>query len=255
MKIVVAGGTGRAGTAIVSRLAADGHEAVAASPTTGVDVITCERLAEVMDGADVLVDATSPHVFDDDVAMEFFTTGTRNLLTAEADAGVGHHLAMSIVGIDNVPDLGYYRAKVAQQAAIEAGSIAYTILRATQFFEFLPVIAAVAADGDGVRLPPAFCQPVAVDDVAAVVAELVTDEPLGGRVELAGPEALGLDEWARRLFAATGDERTVVTGGTYFGAELTSTELTPEPGASRIGPTGFDAWLAAQNFPRPQPAG
>lgn len=254
MRIVVAGGTGRAGAAIVSRLAAQGHEAVAASPTMGVDVITGERLAEVIAGADVVVDATSPPVFEDDVVMEFFTTGTRHLLAAERDAGVGHHLAISIVGIENVPDLGYYRAKVAQEAAIEAGAIPYTILRATQFFEFLPVIAAVSADGDSVRLPPALCQPVAVGDVAAIVAELVTDEPTGGRVELAGPEALGLDAWARRLFAATGDERTAVSGGTYFGAELKGGELTPGPGA-HIGATGFDAWLAAQNLARPQPAG
>ena len=252
MKIVVAGGTGRAGTAIVSRLAAAGHEAVVASPTTGVDVITRERLDDVMAGADVVVDATSPHVLDDDVVMEFFTTGTRHLLAAERDAGVGHHLAISIVGIDRVPDQGYYRAKVAQEAAIEAGPIPYTILRATQFFEFLPVIAAVSADGDSVRLPASLCQPVAVDDVAAVVEELATDTPTGGRVELAGPEALGLDASVRRLFAATGDERTVVTGGTYFGAKLEGSELTPGPGA-RIGATDFDAWLAAQGLPRPQP--
>ena len=254
MKVVVAGGTGRAGTAIVSRLGAQGHEVVAASPTTGVDVITREGLDDVMAGADVVVDATSPHVLDDDVVMEFFTTGTLSLLAAEGDAGVGHHLAISIVGIDDVPDQGYYRAKVAQEAAIAAGSIPYTILRATQFFEFLPVIAAVSADGDSVLLPPALCQPVAVDDLAAIVAELVTDEPIGGRVELAGPDALGLDAWARRLFAATGDERTVVSGGTYFGAELKGSELTPGPGG-RIGPTDFDAWLATQDVARPQPAG
>ena len=153
---------------------------------------------------------------------EFFTTSTRNLLAAERDAGVGHHLAVSIVGADRLPDSGYLRAKVAQEAEIEAGAIPYTILRATQFFEFLPQIAEAGAEGDSVRLSTGLMQLVAADDVAATVAELATGAPVGGRVELGGPEALGIDAWARRLFAATGDERTVVSDphARYFGTEL-----------------------------------
>jgi uncharacterized protein YbjT (DUF2867 family) len=160
---------------------------------------------------------------------------------------VGHHLALTIVGADRLPDCGYYRAKVAQEAEIEAGAIPYTILRATQFFEFLPEIAEAGAEGDSVRLSNGLSQPVAVDDVAAAVAELATGAPVGGRVEIGGPEALGIDDWARRLFAATGDERTVVSDphARYFGTELHGGELTPGAGA-RIGATDFDTWFANQ---------
>jgi uncharacterized protein YbjT (DUF2867 family) len=252
MKIVVIGGSGRVGGNVVGRLDAQGHDAVPASPATGVDTITGEGLADVMAGADVVVDVANAPAWDDDAVLEFFTTSTRNLLAAERDAGVGHHLAVSIVGADRLPDSGYLRAKVAQEAEIEAGTIPYTILRATQFFEFLPQIAESGAEGDSVRLSTGLMQLVAVDDVAATVAGLATGAPVGGRVELGGPEALGVDAWARRLFAATGDERTVVGDphARYFGTELHGGELTPGDGA-RIGATDFDSWFATQ----PQGAG
>jgi uncharacterized protein YbjT (DUF2867 family) len=247
MKIVVIGGSGRVGSNVVSRLAAQGHDAVPASPDTGVDTMTGEGLADVLAGADVVVDVANAPVWDDDAVREFFTTSTRNLLAAERDAGVGHHLAVSIVGADRLPDSGYLRAKLAQEAGIEAGSIPYTILRSTQFFEFLPQIAEAGAEGDSVRLSNGLMQLVAADDVAATVAELATGAPVGGRIELGGPEALGVDAWARRLFAATGDERTVVSDpqARYFGTELKGGELTPGAGA-RIGAIDFDTWFASQ---------
>jgi uncharacterized protein YbjT (DUF2867 family) len=247
MKIVVIGGSGRVGSKVVRRLEAHGHDAVPASPDTGVDTITGEGLAEVMVGADVVVDVANAPVWDDEAVLEFFTTSTGNLLAAERDAGVGHHLALTIVGADRLPDSGYLRAKVAQEARIEAGPIPYTILRATQFFEFLPQIAETGADGESVRLPTGLMQLVAVDDVAATVVELATGAPVGGRVELGGPEALGVDAWARRLFAAIGDERTVVSDphARYFGTELAGGELTTGDGA-RIGTIDFAWWVANQ---------
>jgi uncharacterized protein YbjT (DUF2867 family) len=247
MKIVVIGGSGRVGGNVVRRLEAHGHDPVAASPATGVDTITGEGLADVMAGADVVVDVANAPVWDDDAVLEFFTTSTRNQLAAERDAGVGHHVAVSIVGADRLPDSGYLRAKVAQEAEIEAGSIPYTILRSTQFFDFLPQIADAGAEGDIIRLSTGLMQLVAVDDVAATLAELATGAPVGGRVELGGPEALGIDAWARRLFAATGDTRTVVSDphARYYGTELEGGELTPGDGA-RIGAIDFDAWFATQ---------
>jgi uncharacterized protein YbjT (DUF2867 family) len=243
MKIVVIGGTGRVGGNVVRRLDAQGHDAVPASPDTGVDTITGEGLADVLSGADVVIDVSNAPKWDDDAVREFFTTSTRNLLTAERDAGVGHHLAVSIVGADRLPDSGYLRAKVAQEAEIEAAGVPYTILRATQFFEFLPQIAESGAEGDSVRLPTGLMQLVAVDDVAATVAELATGAPVG-RVELGGPEAMGIDDWVRRLFAAVGDDRTVIADphARYFGTELHGGELTTGEGA-RIGVTDFDVWL------------
>jgi uncharacterized protein YbjT (DUF2867 family) len=248
MKIVVIGGSGRVGGNVVHRLDAQGHDAVPASPATGVDTITGEGLADVMSGADVVVDVANAPVWDDDAVLEFFTTSTRNLLAAERDAGVGHHLAVSIVGADRLPDSGYLRAKVAQEAEIATGTIPYTILRSTQFFEFLPQIVETGAEGDSVRLSTGLMQFVAVDDVAATVAELATGAPVGGRVELGGPEALGIDAWAQRLFAATGDERTVVGDphARYFGTELQGSELTTGDDA-RIGATDFDSWFATQS--------
>jgi uncharacterized protein YbjT (DUF2867 family) len=167
LKIVVVGGSGRIGANVVRRLVEDGHDAVPASPTTGVDSVTGDGLADVLAGADVVVDVCNSPVWDDDAVLKFFTTSTRNLLAAERDAGVGHHLAVTIVGADRLPDSGYLRAKVAQEAEIEAGPIPYTILRATQFFEFLPQIAEAGAEGDSVRLSTGLMQPVAADDVAA----------------------------------------------------------------------------------------
>jgi len=197
-----------------------------------------------MAGADVVVDVANAPVWDDDAVRAFFTTSTRNQLAAERDAGVGHHVAVSIVGADRLPDSGYLRAKVAQEAEIEAGTIPFTILRATQFFDFLPQIAESGAEGDTVRLSTGRMQLVAVDDVAAIVAELAVGAPVQGRVELGGPEALGVDDWARRLFAAVGDDRTVIGDphARYFGTELHGGELTTGEGA-RIGAIDFDMWL------------
>jgi uncharacterized protein YbjT (DUF2867 family) len=245
MKIVVIGGSGRVGSNVVQRLGAQGHDAVPASPATGVDTITGEGLADVMAGADVVVDVSNSPVWDDDAVREFFVTSTRNLLAAERDAGVGHHLAVAIVGADLLPDSGYLRAKVAQEAEIEAGAVPHTILRATQFFEFLPQIAEAGAEGDSVRLSTGLMQLVAADDVAATVAELATGAPVGGRVELGGPEALSVDAWARRLFAATGDARTVIGDphARYFGTELHGGELTPGDGA-RVGTIDFETWFS-----------
>jgi uncharacterized protein YbjT (DUF2867 family) len=247
MKIVIIGGTGRIGRNVVGRLQALGHDPVAASPATGVDTITGEGLADVMSGADAVVDVSNAPVWEDDAVREFFTTSSRNLLAAERKAGVKHHLAVSIVGTDRLPDSGYLRAKVAQEAVIEVGPIPYTILRSTQFFEFLSQIVETGAEGDSVRLSTGLMQFVAADDVAATVTELAVGEPIGGRLELGGPEALGIDAWARRLFAATGDERTVIGDphARYYGTELHGGELTPGDGA-RIGTIDFEAWFATQ---------
>jgi uncharacterized protein YbjT (DUF2867 family) len=248
MKVVVIGASGRAGTAIVSRVAADGHDTVPASRSTGVDAVTGEGLADVLVGADVVVDALSSPVSDGDGPRRFFVDSTRTLLAAERDAGVGHHLAVTIVGADRIPGSAYMRGKVAQEAEIEAGPIPYTILRATQFFEFLRQIAAWGTEGDRVRLSTGFSQPVAADEMAATVAELVAGPPVGGRVELGGPEVLGIDAWGRRLFAATGDPRVVVSDphARYAGAELHGGELTTGDGA-RIGSIDFDTWSAARS--------
>ena len=248
MKIVVIGGSGRVGANVVRRLVARGHDPVPASPSTGVDTITGEGLDDVMAGADVVVDVSNSPVWEDDAVRDFFVTSTRNLLAAEQAAGVGHHVAVSIVGCDRLPDSGYLRAKVAQEAEIEAGSIPYTILRATQFFEFLAQIVDGGADGaDRVRLSTGLMQLVAIDDVAATVADLAIAAPANGRVELGGPEKLGIDAWARRLFQTSGDQREVVPDphARYFGTELPGGELTPGDGA-RIGATDYETWWAAQ---------
>ena len=246
MRIVVIGGTGRIGSNVMRRLVARGHDPVPASPDTGVNTITGEGLADVMAGAEVVVDVSNSPVWDDDAVLEFFTTSTRNQLATERDAGVGHHVAVSIVGSDRLPDSGYLRAKVAQEAEIEAGGVPYTILRSTQFFDFLPQIVETGAQGDTVRLSTGLMQPVGADDVAATVAELATAAPVRGRVELGGPEALGMDAWARRLFAATGDERTVIGDphARYYGTELHDGELTTGDGA-HVGKVDFEAWIAS----------
>jgi uncharacterized protein YbjT (DUF2867 family) len=248
MKIVVIGGSGRVGSNVVQRLDALGHDAIPASPATGVDTISGEGLADVLAGADVVVDVSNAPVWDDDAVLEFFTTSTRNLMAAERDAGVGHHVAVTIVGADRLPDSGYLRAKVAQEAEVRAGSVPYTILRSTQFFEFLPQIVETGADGDSVRLSTGLMQFVAADDVAATVTDVALSEPANGHIELGGPESMGIDAWARRLFAATGDQRTVVPDphAGYFGTELKGGELTTGGGA-RIGTIDFAAWFATQH--------
>ena len=247
MRIVVIGGTGRVGSNVVRRLEAQGHEAVPASPDTGVNTITGEGLDEVMAGADVVVDVSNAPAWEDDAVLEFFTTSTRNLLAAERAAGVGHHVAVSIVGAERLPESGYLRAKVAQEAEIERGDVSYTILRSTQFLEFLPQIVEAGAANGGVRLPTGLMQLVGADDVAAKVAELATGSPVDGRVELGGPETLSVDAWARRLFAATGDDREVIAdpSALYFGTELHGGELTAGDGAS-IGTVDFDRWFAGR---------
>jgi len=247
MKIVIIGGAGRIGRLVTHRLIEHGHEPVAASPSTGVDAITGEGLAGVLAGAGAVIDVANAPDQDRDAAREFFVTSTRNLLAAEREAGVGHHLAVSIVGADRLPGNVYLSAKVAQEAEIAAGPIPYTILRATQFFEFLPAIVDAGEEGDSVRLSTGLMQPVAAEDVAATAASLATGAPAGGIVELGGPEALGIDAWARRLFKMTGDDRTVVADARagYFGAELTGGELTPGDGA-RIGAIDFDTWLVTE---------
>ena len=218
---------------------------VAASPNTGVDTITGDGLAEALQGAAVVVDVSNSPSFEDAAVLEFFTTSTRNLLDAEAVAGVGHHVAMSIVGADRLPDSGYLRAKVAQEQLIAASSIPYSIVRATQFFEFIDSIAAAATDGDTVRVSPMLIQPMAVDDVARAVGKVAAGSPLNGTIEIAGPEAFPLDELVRRALGARHDPRHVIADphARYFGTELAERSLVADAGA-QLGATRFEDWLA-----------
>jgi uncharacterized protein YbjT (DUF2867 family) len=245
MKIVVVGGTGLSGARVAARLEGDGHEVVAASTRTGVDTMTGEGLGEALADAAVVVDATGPANFDDAEVMRFFTTSTANLLAAEIAAGVRHHVVLSIVGVDGVPDSGYYRAKVAQEDLVRSGSVPYSIVRATQFFEFIRGIADAATRGDAVHLPPAKVQPIAVDDVAAGLAGVAVGTPIGGTVDLAGPEQFRLDELVRLVLEADNDRRTVVTDpmARYFGAALSERSLLPGPGATLF-TTTVESWLA-----------
>ena len=244
MKIVVIGGTGLIGTKLVNRLRQDGHEVLPASPNSGVNTITGEGLAEALEGAQVVVDVANSPSFEDRAVLEFFETSGRNLLAAEAAAGVRHHLALSVVGADRLPDSGYLRAKLAQERLIKASKIPYTILRSTQFFEFMGGIAQSATIGRSVRLSPALVQPVASDDVVAVLAELTVGTPRNGAVEVAGPERIGLEEIVRRLLSAKGDAREVVADvhARYYGTELDDRSLTPGE-SPRIGRTRFEEWL------------
>ncbi len=246
MKIIVIGGTGLIGSKVVPRLGIDGHEVVAASPASGVNTFTGEGVAEAVAGASVVIDVANAPSFEDAAVMEFFQTSGRNLLAAEAAAGVGHHLALSIVGVDRLPDSGYFRAKVGQEHLIKKSGIPYTIVHSTQFFEFIEGIAKSATDGDVVRLSPALVQPTAGDDVAAALADLAVGPPLGRVVEVAGPEALPLDAWARKFLAARGDTRQVIADShaRYFGAELNDRSLTPGSNP-RLGKTRFDDWLSS----------
>ena len=222
MKIVVIGGTGLIGSKLVEKLRKDGHEPLAAAPDTGVNTITGEGLAEALEGAQVVVDVANAPAWEDAAVLDFFQTSSRNLLAAEAAAGVGHHVTLSVVGTDRLPESRYFRAKVAQEELVKAGPVPYTIVRATQFFEFICRIADSNTDGNTARLSPALVQPEAADDVAATVADVAVGAPLNDTVELAGPEAFRLDELARRLLSATGDPRQVTADvhARYFGAEL-----------------------------------
>jgi uncharacterized protein YbjT (DUF2867 family) len=245
MKIVVIGGTGLIGSKLVEKLRRGGHEPLAASPDTGVNSVTGEGLAEALEGAQVVVDVANAPVWDDAAVMDFFQTSTRNILAAEAAARVKHHVALSIVGADRLPESGYLRAKVAQEETVKTGSIPYTILRATQFFEFIKGIADSSTDGDTVHLAPVFVQPESADDVAAALAEVAVSDPLNGTVELGGPEQFRLDELARRVLRANNDPRPVTADvhARYFGAELADHSLTPGSNA-RIAPTRFEDWLS-----------
>ncbi|MFF8093002.1 SDR family oxidoreductase [Streptomyces sp. NPDC016675] len=247
MKVVVVGGTGLIGSKLVAKLTEHGHEAVPAAPNTGVNTLTGEGLAEVLRGADVVVDVSNSPSFEKDAVMEFFRTSTTNLLKAEAEAGVTHHVALSVVGTERLPESDYFRAKVAQEELIKESGIPYSIVHATQFFEFMAGIAASSTVGDTVHLAPVGIQPIAAEEVAAAVGRAATGAPVNGVVEVAGPEAFQLDELLRDALAAQNDPRTVVTDphAPYFGAELQETTLLPGPDA-HIAETRFADWLATQ---------
>ena len=245
MKIVVIGGSGLIGTKLVKNLRQLGHEVVAASRSSGVNTLTGEGLAEALTGAQVVVDVANSPSLEDKAVLEFFETSRRNLLAAEAAAGVGHHVALSVVGTERLLASGYFRAKMAQEELIKALQVPYTIVRATQFFEFVGGIAQSATDGKTVRLSSALMQPIVSDDVAAALADVAVEEPLNGMVELAGPEPMPLDELVRRFLSATEDARQVITDvhARYFGTELNDQSLTPGDNP-RIGPTRFEDWLS-----------
>jgi uncharacterized protein YbjT (DUF2867 family) len=244
MKIVVIGGTGLIGSKTVAILRQAGHEVVAASPNSGVNTITGEGLKEALAGAEVVVDLANSPSFEDKAVLEFFQTSGRNLHAAEAAAGVRHHVALSIVGTDRSPDNGYFRAKVAQEKLIEASGLPYTIIRSTQFMEFLKGIADSGTDGNKVKVSPGLFQPIAADDVAAVVADLALAPPRNGIVEIAGPERAPFNEIVARYLKAVGDPRQVVRDpeARYFGSRVEERSLVPL-GEARLGHIGFNEWL------------
>src|SRR5947209_15623554 len=254
MKIVVIGGTGLIGTKVVKNLREKGHEAVAASPSKGINSVTGEGLAAALVGAQIVVDVANAPSWEDKAVLEFFETSGRNLLAAEAAAGVGHHLALSVVGTDRLLASGYFRAKMAQENLIKASSIPYTIVRATQFFEFVGGIAQSATEGQTVRLPPVLMQPIVSDDVATVMADVALAEPLNGTVDLAGPEPIRQDYLVRRFLNATGDARTVITDpkALYYGVAVNDQSLTPGD-HPRLGPTRFEDWLKHNAAPGAAP--
>lgn len=244
MKIVVIGGSGLIGKKLVSKLRELGHEAIAASPSSGVNAVTGEGLAKALVGAQVVVDVTNSPSFEDAAVLEFFEKSTRNLLAAEADASVAHHVAVSIVGADRIPDSGYMRAKVAQEKLIQSAAIPYTIVRATQFFEFIEtIVAQFPSDGQTVHLPPAFIQPILTDDVADALIDITLGAPVNGIIDLAGPERFRFEEIIHQFLSATHDSRQVVVDSQarYFGAALND-QLVPQ-GNSLIGSTRFSNWL------------
>ena len=244
MKIVVIGGSGLIGSKVVTTLDEHGHEAVPASPASGVNTLTGEGLRDALTGASVVVDVSNSPSFEDVAVLEFFTTSTRNLLAAEAVAGVGHHVALSVVGNDRPPERGYFRAKLAQEQLIAASGLPYSIVRATQFFEFVTRIADEATIGATVRVAPVLIQPMAADDVAAAVGRTATGSPVNGVVEVAGPEQFRFDELIRRSLDAHHDPRQVITDphAPYFGAEVAERTLVPGDDA-RLGETRFEDWL------------
>jgi uncharacterized protein YbjT (DUF2867 family) len=249
MKIVVIGGTGLVGTKLVDNLRQQGHRAIAASPSTGVNTLTGEGLAEALIGAQVVVDVANSPSFEDKAVLSFFEKSGRNLLAAELAAGVRHHVALSVVGTDRLLASGYFRAKMAQENLIKSAPIPHTIVRATQFFEFVGGIAQLSTEGQTVRLPPALMQPIAADDVAAALADVAIAKPLNDMVELAGPEPIRLDELVRRFLDATRDERKVLTDdhALYYGVKVNDQSLTPGK-HPRLGPTRFAEWLSSQSM-------
>jgi uncharacterized protein YbjT (DUF2867 family) len=250
MKIVVIGGSGLIGTKLVNKLRQLGHEVVAASPSSGVNSITGEGLPEALAGAQAVADVTNSPSWEDKAVLEFFETSTRNLLAAEVAAGVKHHVALSVVGTERLLQSGFFRAKMAQEDLIKASKFPYTIVRSTQFFEFVNGIAQSATDGQTVRLSPALVQPIVSDDVADALAEVTLGAPVNGTVELAGPERLRLDELVRLFLSAKQDTRQVVAdvNARYFGVELNDQSLTPGDNP-RIAPTRFEDWLS-RSIPR-----
>ena len=245
MKIVVIGGTGLIGSKLVNNLREHGHEAVAAAPNTGVNTVTGEGLAEVLKGASVVVDVSNSPSWEDSAVLQFFETSTRNLLTSEAAAGVGHHVALSVVGTQQLSESGYFRAKIAQEKLIQASSIPYSIVHATQFFEFLKGLADVSIVEGKVHLPPVLFQPMAADDVATAVARIAVRPPVNGIVEVGGPEQFRLDELVRRRLKSLNDPREVIADpeALYSGAKIGERTLVPGNSA-RLGETHFETWLA-----------
>jgi uncharacterized protein YbjT (DUF2867 family) len=244
MKIVVIGGSGLIGSKLVNKLRERGHEAVAASPNSGVNTLTGEGLAEVLEGASVVVDVSNSPSFEDAAVLKFFETSTRNLLTYEAAARAGHHVALSVVGTDRLSESGYFRAKIAQEKLIKDSPIPYSIVRATQFFEFLKGLADISSDGNKVRLPHVLFQPMAADDVASAVGGIAVGPPLNGTVEIGGPEQFRLDDLVRRRLALLNDPREVIADpkALYSGAKVSEGTLLPGNSA-RLGETRFETWL------------
>ncbi len=244
MKIVVIGGTGLIGSRLVNKLREHGHEAVAAAPNTGVNSLTGEGLAEVLKGTSVVVDVSNSPSWEDAAVLNFFQTSTRNLLTDEAAAGIKHHVALSVVGTDRLSESGYFRAKIAQEKLIKESSIPYSIVHATQFFEFLKGLADISMVGDKVHLPPVLFQPMAADDVASGVARVAVGQPVNGIVEIAGPEQFRVDELVRRRLGSLKDPREVIAdpNARYGGAKVSERTLLPGNNA-RVGQTHFETWL------------
>lgn len=244
MKIVVIGGTGLIGSKVVEKLNRRGHDAVAAAPNTGVDTVTGKGLNEALAGAEVVVDVSNSRSFDEQAATEFFQTSGRNLIAAEVAAHVRHHVALSVVGTDRLQESGYFRAKLVQEELIKSSPIPYTLVHATQFFEFMRAIADISTDGDVVRLPPVKFQPIAADDVASAITEVALGRPANGTVEIAGPDTFTLDEAIRKVLEYDHDPRKVVTDASadYYGARVSENSLVPDPGA-RLGSSKFDWWL------------
>lgn len=255
MKIVVFGGSGLIGTNLVKNLKDMGHDVVPASPQTGVDALTGKGLPEALTGAQVVVDVMNSPSWEADAVLRFFETSTRNILAEELKAGVRHHVPLSVVGTERLQESGYFRAKLAQERLIAAGRVPYTIVRATQFFEFIGGIAQAGTEGQTVRLPPALMQPMCARDVAVALASYSVGAARNGIVEIAGPEALGIDEAVRRFLAATGDARKVVTDvkAPYYGTAVSERSLTPDH-AAHLAPTRLDDWLIEHRPPR-APAG